>query len=329
MLKRGDSMNKKNPITLIYGLSDSRKPYINILKIKNFQTSPLTIDDYNNELCSSLADNNSHINISTDFDKLLLQHKKDWIDYMFIDWPLFKNYYIKTQEHRFNFETVVNKAKYELLKQNNKEKTLTDLIEKNFIKNGCKLGIDLALKNPNISIVFILDDINMYKILEKNHYITGSELRYLYRNRDKIGENILFFRGGEKVVPPWIENPRLWNNYKPTKEKIDLLQIELSQTSTQLNELLQKKEIYENNLIKLKSTFIKKLINKRRIKKLTKFSYELDKKISNLKQQHNSMSIKKEELNKTKLKSYLNNVNNRIPPVNNRFPHIRKTSLVR
>jgi len=46
---------------------------------------------------------------------------------------------------------------------------------------------------------------------------TGSELRWLYRNRNDPGvqNNVQFWRGGERADPPWESEPERWSNYKP------------------------------------------------------------------------------------------------------------------
>lgn len=49
--------------------------------------------------------------------------------------------------------------------------------------------------------------------------ITASELRFLYRNRDKLGGKVLFFKQGYQVPAPWVSNPTLWNLYQPKSER--------------------------------------------------------------------------------------------------------------
>ncbi|OTA20107.1 T3SS effector EspK [Xenorhabdus beddingii] len=96
----------------------------------------------------------------------------------------------------------------------------------------CKAGLSWFSQTSRRSCIhFILDGIDMESVVHK-HYenkirkgssYTGSELRWIYRNRrdPKVRSCIQFWRNGIPVTPPWVEgdNAALWQNYHPKFEK--------------------------------------------------------------------------------------------------------------
>jgi hypothetical protein len=96
-------------------------------------------------------------------------------------------------------------------------------------KKGSKLGIKLVLDSPNSKLHFVLDGLNIEEVVTKlgkgvvegargrGQSITASELRYLYRQRElpQFGEKVIFYKGGQIVPAPWVENPALWTEYQP------------------------------------------------------------------------------------------------------------------
>ncbi|QHI98116.1 toxin [Xylophilus rhododendri] len=89
-------------------------------------------------------------------------------------------------------------------------------------KRGSKLGIEITASedSPN-HLHFILDGIGMEDVVRKSggnrqgSSITASELRYVFRNRQRLGDKVHFYRGGEEVNAPWADDPRLWAEYQP------------------------------------------------------------------------------------------------------------------
>lgn len=103
------------------------------------------------------------------------------------------------------------------------------------VKRACKGGLEFVTRQGN-TIHFILDIIKMDWVIDKtgpmdihqftaegdkSRDITGAELRYLYRHRydKKVIRNVRFWKGGQEVEAPWIEDPEAWDRYMPTSEQ--------------------------------------------------------------------------------------------------------------
>lgn len=94
---------------------------------------------------------------------------------------------------------------------------------KNSLSRKCKAMLNwITETQPDRHIHFILDNLNQYQVANKCHWsdfgpgsITGSELRWIYRNRFKarVQNGIQFWHHGEPVDPPWLTNPAIWKNY--------------------------------------------------------------------------------------------------------------------
>lgn len=75
----------------------------------------------------------------------------------------------------------------------------------------CKAGLQWAAnsKDPGMTVHFILDDIEQREVIDKSGLrkdsVTGSELRWVYRNRhDKhVQECVQFWQNMKPVPPPW------------------------------------------------------------------------------------------------------------------------------
>lgn len=88
---------------------------------------------------------------------------------------------------------------------------------------GSKIGINIAKTNPNVTIYFLLDGLDMKKVLTKTRLkmpaknVTNHELRYIYRNWSQLEGKIIFFRDGKEVEPPWksAEYKKMWQAYNP------------------------------------------------------------------------------------------------------------------
>lgn len=73
-----------------------------------------------------------------------------------------------------------------------------------------------------IPLHFILDGMNIPGVIHKSEdlfggTITASELRYIYRNWDRLRGRVIFYRDGRVVDAPWedSESSHLWNAYLP------------------------------------------------------------------------------------------------------------------
>lgn len=97
-------------------------------------------------------------------------------------------------------------------------------------KRGSKLGIEMAAQKRNAThfvVGGIIMDDAVLKKGEGGHSVTASELRYAFRNRERLNGRLLFYERGELTSPPWKSNPALWQVYdnKPIarKERLNFL----------------------------------------------------------------------------------------------------------
>ena len=115
------------------------------------------------------------------------------------------------------------------------------------VKRNSKLGLHL-FSHKNRIIHFVLDNIKITDIINKtsvhrstgkvetedNRGITGSELRWIYRNRDNptVQGAIQFWHEGRQCTPPWeascpVYSPD-WGRYKPTRPGKSLVDLSLA-----------------------------------------------------------------------------------------------------
>jgi hypothetical protein len=183
----------------IYGLSAARADTINALKERGFK-SP-TIDDLNNEFIGTGV--------------LTRVNPKTYDDHVKPRSSEAKGFRKALREHR----------KYDPRSVAGEEKGETR------VRQACKGGVEFTTGRKKL-IHFILDGLNMDWVIkkagpwdqmgltsggEKARDITGAEMRWIYRHRDdpKVMPFILFWRGGQNVAPPWIEDPTAWAHYVP------------------------------------------------------------------------------------------------------------------
>ncbi|MFS2199944.1 RHS repeat-associated core domain-containing protein [Pseudomonas sp. Pseusp3] len=86
-----------------------------------------------------------------------------------------------------------------------------------FLSRASKAGLSTILKSEGGSAVhFILDELDMNQVVKKTQpSLTSSELRYLYRNRSKVVDKVLFYQQGKLVDAPWRTDRALWSQYIP------------------------------------------------------------------------------------------------------------------
>ncbi|WP_258087282.1 hypothetical protein [Xenorhabdus bovienii] len=150
-------------------------------------------------------------------------------------------------------QSIENHRKYKVLQSAAKDNGKTNFdvdwdkhclsYTKKVTKRKCKAGLSWYSLSLNRSCVhFILDGIDMESVIYK-HYeqkikkgtsYTGSELRWIYRNRKdpKVKSCIQFWRNGQPVLPPWEEgkDAHLWQYYQPKFENSEIEVGEFAET---------------------------------------------------------------------------------------------------
>ncbi|EOW1998245.1 hypothetical protein ACNZ64_000299 [Enterococcus hirae] len=136
---------------------------------------------------------------------------KDW-------WPLWSYYFQRTQDTEKNKVINFNPGLHKATKKN-----IEHLCEKNrkytgqLIVRGCKIGLDSARDNENVTIYYCIDDLDMKRIIEKKDKkaFTPKKIRYLFRNWKDFEGKVHFFEDGYEVPAPWKTSPNEWESYKP------------------------------------------------------------------------------------------------------------------
>ncbi|EMF0405602.1 hypothetical protein IL090_001814 [Enterococcus hirae] len=142
---------------------------------------------------------------------------KEWFNY--VDegkkhWPLWGNYFRGTQ-----------------MNQKNELKTIYQDVLKNkayhdhslHVNRGCKIGLDIAMEKQDMELYYCLDEIDIELVLDEKNLddikgrksMTSSELRYIYRNWEKLRGKVTFISQGKKVKAPWEQEPEVWQAYQP------------------------------------------------------------------------------------------------------------------
>ncbi|WP_127956806.1 PAAR domain-containing protein [Serratia microhaemolytica] len=85
-------------------------------------------------------------------------------------------------------------------------------------KRSSKLGLEMtADEQATHKVHFILDRLDLKKVVSKQgnygQSVTASELRYVYRNYERLLGRLFFYRNGNNVPPPWLSDPGLWSEY--------------------------------------------------------------------------------------------------------------------
>ncbi|PHM45053.1 T3SS effector protein EspK [Xenorhabdus mauleonii] len=121
------------------------------------------------------------------------------------------------------------------LKHSKYQSVLSSEYSDKYYRRKCKGGLSWVLMGQDpiaqkIKIHFILDGIDFKSVTRKNrkiewgYHVTGSELRWLYRNRNhpNLKRKVQFWFQGEPSVPPWEreESKEVWQNYFPCSEDI-------------------------------------------------------------------------------------------------------------
>jgi hypothetical protein len=92
------------------------------------------------------------------------------------------------------------------------------------IRRACKLGVDFSAQQGG-TVHFLLGGIqsSMNDVVNKRNYsrhgnkdFTASELRYIYRNKERLGNVVQFYdRQLQATEAPWERDPGVWSQYRP------------------------------------------------------------------------------------------------------------------
>lgn len=215
-----------NKTILVYGLSDAQKKLSENLLAKNEinpYNNPVTIASYNNELAEIIVSAYKKSS-ENDFHKFLTAFSTTWQDPInetsfTANWPLWKPYFDK-QQNKYKFSIKKMLTKFDAPGASvNFDSLFENTYQKHLIKSGCKIGLDLAKKEKNLEIYFALDGLNFDEVIRNKHQgVTSSEIRYIYRHRNKLKDKVTFFMDNKPTNAPWIDNPKLWSSYVPKKE---------------------------------------------------------------------------------------------------------------
>lgn len=92
------------------------------------------------------------------------------------------------------------------------------------IRRACKLGVDFSAKHGG-TVHFLLGGIQkaMNSVVNKRNFnkqggkdFTASELRYVYRNRERLRDSVRFYDGRLQTTDaPWESDPDQWAQYRP------------------------------------------------------------------------------------------------------------------
>jgi insecticidal toxin complex protein TccC len=77
----------------------------------------------------------------------------------------------------------------------------------------------MAASGAGNKIHFVLDELDISNVVNKEgmggQSITASELRYAYRNRERLVGRINFYKNNVETDTPWDASPELWISYNP------------------------------------------------------------------------------------------------------------------
>jgi hypothetical protein len=243
---------------LVYGISAERGKYISELypgyQVDNKNLPPLVIDVYNNNISAAVLMKNDIAKISRLVDtpsklvkKLVIpddlnaevRKYRDGPDYLWSEY-----FYVGEENPKFNVESIYR----EVAKNYNKDEyhelftgmpAVMGYVPKLLWKRGSKLGIEMtAQQSASHHLHFVLDGLSINNIVNKTPphgtSITASELRYAYRNRQRLIGKIHFYQGGKEVAPPWESDPVRWQSYIPKLPQQQLVSVpaDLSASST-------------------------------------------------------------------------------------------------
>lgn len=179
---------------LLYGLQwEARSKYISSLEEKLGKNTLCTADRYNNKfLCGFINQDWQDIN------RIMDQYNQEsGHDFQSQSISEYRNDIIKNIKPGY-FDR--QRGEYELFRRFSKD------------------AIIYAVKK-GYNIHFLLDGLQMAPIINKTSSLgtsyTASELRFIYRNWEKLKNNIIFYEGGREVNAPWhtVTGAEEWAKY--------------------------------------------------------------------------------------------------------------------
>ncbi|RJG25195.1 RHS repeat-associated core domain-containing protein [Paenibacillus thiaminolyticus] len=216
---------------LVYGLSKERGRYLKIFNpnfnIEKSDSPAMVIDQYNNNVALSITNQynlEELMKFQKDPQKAARKIKVPEGNRLSRNenYPLWHDY-INIGEAKATFKAshIFQEVKGNYGKDYYHKLLLDRMIESPLLwKRGSKLGIEIAASNERTKIHFVLDNLNIEQVVTKEgsggQSITASELRYIYRNRERLNGRVIFYRNNERLEQaPWEENPDLWSKYQP------------------------------------------------------------------------------------------------------------------
>lgn len=242
---------KVNNGDLLYGLGSSRASYIAQV-FPDFKrdayANPIIIDQYNDEVIRQVQKKNayhrdekiyaSNIEVPTDLERHIIGSERG-------SFRLWEEYFkVGENNVKFYLPSIYNEItkKYKEADYHYYQKVQGKWQPALIWKRGSKLGLEIAAATGETGphIHFVLDGLNIESVVSKSgehgKSITASELRYVYRNKERLAGRVSFYRNMEKAGTPWETSPDLWGEYTPThrsKQRPKLeQQLKNQQTST-------------------------------------------------------------------------------------------------
>ncbi|WCF10749.1 toxin [Paenibacillus thiaminolyticus] len=221
---------------LFYGLSGERGRYIKkfnpAFNMEDANAPAMVIDQYNNSVALSinlsypvtqlmeyqkdLKKSAGKLKVPKDLKQSILKDPKK-------NYPLWNDYFnIGEAKAKFNISGIFKETAKKYGSDQYHKLISGRMIEAPLLwKRGSKLGLEIAATNQRTKIHFVLDNLNIEQVVTKEgsggQSITASELRYIYRNRDRLEGRVIFYRNNERLdQAPWQENPGLWSQYQPS-----------------------------------------------------------------------------------------------------------------
>lgn len=82
-----------------------------------------------------------------------------------------------------------------------------------YLRTKCKAGIEFVI-GRGFTVRFVIDSLtediltNIFNKEFEQPWYTGAELRYIYKNRERLRERVVFYFNGESCEPPWVKYPK-------------------------------------------------------------------------------------------------------------------------
>ncbi|TCT27460.1 RHS repeat-associated protein, partial [Providencia alcalifaciens] len=215
---------------LVYGLSRERAFYLDdVVGSDHFAV----IDYYNNAVQFDVFNNHSAMqNLMNSGKKITVKRLAKVQKKMGPDegmeervkransYPLWDNYFaVGKSNPKFDISYIYNEVNKYPKKSQYHEWDNNRLVPKLLWKRGSKIGIEMAASGAGNKIHFVLDKLNIDSVVKKEvnegQSVTASELRYIYRNRERLIGRVHFYKDNIEVEAPWVTNPQLWSLYRP------------------------------------------------------------------------------------------------------------------